>query len=90
MSTEPITVAGILKYLWAPLVGVLAFFTRKTIMDIDKRLDKLEKRQGKVLTEAQSRQLIIDLLAPILVSQKDIKSELHEVKKALDKLNDRI
>lgn len=87
MAGEPITLTGLLKYAWGPILAILGFFVRKELESMEKRLEKLEEEQKSLLTEEKVRQTVIDLLAPIYVIDTDIKEDIKEIKDELKKKN---
>lgn len=90
MPSEPITLASILKIIWAPILGVLVFFSRKVITDMDKRIEKLEQKCENISSKDETRQTIKDLMAPIEVKQNIIKGDIMEIKDHLKQIKEKL
>lgn len=87
MAGETVTLASLVKYIWGPVIAFLGFFIRKEILDMNKRVQKLEEAQKETLTEEKTRQMIRDLLAPIHITNNMIREELKEIKDEVKKKN---
>lgn len=90
MPSEPVTYSVVLKYIWAPVLGVIGFFAKRTINELEKRVEKIERKQEDILTESKARQMIVDLVAPLHVKQDLTKESVEEVKRRLNKIMEKL